>query len=74
METQEITLHESDIKTLKGLAVHAAKALADKATATDEISSITAALEKELRRINQLIGINRHFCLLICGLVGSDEP
>lgn len=57
MENQEITLHESDIKTLKGLAVHAAQALANKATATDEISSITVALEKELRRINQLNGV-----------------
>ena len=54
MENQNITLHESDIKTLKEFAVAIANALAQKATNTDDIHQHTVALENELRRINQL--------------------
>lgn len=60
MNTQEIqtpTLHESDIATLKQIAVFVAQEIAKKATATDEIHSCTVALEEELQRINQLNGM-----------------
>lgn len=48
------TLHEGDIATLKQIAVFAAQEIAKKATRTDEVHQCTAALEEELRRINQL--------------------
>lgn len=54
MNQETITLHESDITTLKQIAVFVAQEIAKKATRTDEIHQCTVALETELHRINQL--------------------
>lgn len=47
-------LHESDLVTLKQIALFTAQKIAEKATSTDEIHQCTAALEQELARINRL--------------------
>lgn len=52
-----VTLHLSDIEVLKKVAVHAAECAAAKAATPAEIGNCVAALEVELRRINQLNGM-----------------
>lgn len=52
-----VTLHQSDIEVLKKFAVRLAEHLTTFATKPEHILGCVAALEAELRRINQLNGM-----------------
>lgn len=57
MNQENPVLHESDLVTLKQIALFTAQKIAEKATVSNMINHITVALEQELARINQLPSI-----------------